>query len=174
MTEPDDPRMALMFSFYEMCGGNLEVATGTFSISAGRFDVSEWEGVVADKKQHRWWIASILAIVIFVTLTGVLAYQLQSGIRISVENTGTMTLKSVVLHVTGASYQLGDISPGDSASTRVNPIGESHLEVEFVDADGQTQRLNAGGYFESGYRGAIRVEIKDGQINKFDDNTNVW
>jgi len=39
---------------------------------------------------------------------------------------------------------------------------------------GQTQRLNAGGYFESGYRGWIRVEIKDGQIDKFEENTKLW
>ncbi len=63
-------------------------------------------------------------------------------------------------------YDLGDIAPGESATARVNPTGESELEVEFRDTDDQTHRLNAGGYFESGYRGSIRVEIKDGVIDK--------
>lgn len=92
----------------------------------------------------------------------------------TVENTGASPLKSVVLHVTGESYDIGDIAPGETATARVIPTGESELEVEFKDTDGQTQRLNAGGYFESGYRGSIRVEIKDGQIDKFEDNTKSW
>jgi len=48
------------------------------------------------------------------------------------------------------------------------------LEVEFKDTAGQTQRLNAGGYFESGYRGSIRVEIKDGQIDKNEQDIKLW
>ena len=79
-----------------------------------------------------------------------------------------------MLHVTGASYQLGDIGPGESATARVNPTSESHLEVEFTDRDGQSQRLRADGYFEPRYRGTIRVEIKDGLIDKFEDNTRHW
>jgi len=48
----------------------------------------------------------------------------------------------------------------------VHPTGESHLEIEFTDADGQAKRLDAGGYFEPGYRGTIDISIKDGVIQK--------
>ena len=116
-----------------------------------------------NKNKRRWWL---LAIPVVLLLIAIVAYQLRSGIRVMVENTGSTSLNSVVLHVTGASDNLGDIAPGESATARVNPTGESELEVEFKDTDGQTQRLNAGGYFESGYRGLIRVEIKDGVIDK--------
>ena len=114
-----------------------------------------------NKNKRRRWL-----LLIPVALVGVLAFQFRSGIQVTVENTGASPLKSVVLHVTGASYDLGDIAPGESATARVSPTGESELEVEFKDTDDQTQRLNAGGYFESGYRGSIRVEIKDGVIDK--------
>ena len=124
-----------------------------------------------NKNKRRWWL---LAIPVVLLLIAVVAFQLRTGIRVTVENTGTTPLKSVVLHVTGASYDLGDIAPGESATARVNPTGESELEVELKDTDDQTQRLNAGGYFESGYRGSIRVQIKDGQIDKFEDNTKLW
>ena len=83
-------------------------------------------------------------------------------------------MKSVVLHVTGASDNLGDIAPGESATARVNPTSDSHLEVEFTDADGQSKQLIAGGYFEAGYRGTIRVEIKDDQIDKFEEDFKPW
>ena len=48
----------------------------------------------------------------------------------------------------------------------VHPTGESHLEIQFTDADGQAKRLDAGGYFESGYRGTINTSIKVGMIEK--------
>ena len=122
-----------------------------------------------NKNKRRRWL-----LLIPVALVGLLAFQFRSGIQATVENTGTSPLKSVVLHVTGASYDLGDIAPGESATARVNPTGESELEVDFKDTDGQTQRLNAGGYFESGYRGTIRVEIKDGVIDKNEQDIKLW
>jgi hypothetical protein len=51
-------------------------------------------------------------------------------------------------------------------TARVNPTSESDLEIEFTDSDAKARRLHAGGYFESGYRGTIRVSIKDGVIEK--------
>jgi len=124
-----------------------------------------------NKNQRRWWL---LAIPVVLLLISVVASQLRPGIRVTVENAGTTPLKSVVLHVTGASCDLGDLAPGESATARVSPTGESELEVEIKDTDGQTQRLNAGGYFESGYRGTIRVEIKDGQIDKNEQDIKLW
>lgn len=123
------------------------------------------------KNNRRWWL---LALSVVFLLIAIAAFQLRSGIQVTVENSGTSPLNSVVLHVTGSSYDLGDIVPGESATARVSPTGESELEVEFKDIDGQIQNLNVGGYFESGYRGSIKIEIKDGQIEKFDDNTKLW
>lgn len=124
-----------------------------------------------NKSKQRSWL---LVIPVIFLLIVVVAFQLRTGIRVTVENTGTFPLKSVVLHVTGASYKLGDIAFGKSATARVNPTSESELVVEFKDTAGQTQRLNAGGYFESGYRGSIRLEIKDGQIDKNQQDIKLW
>lgn len=69
---------------------------------------------------------------------------------------------------------MSDIVPGGSATARVKPSSESHLDIEFTDAEEQTHRVNAGGYFESRYRGTIRVEIKDGVIDKFEEDLKLW
>ena len=129
---------------------------------------------MTEQNQRKLRLLAVPAVLAIAALSGLLAAQVQSGIRIAVQNTGTSPLTSVVLHVTGASYELGAVAPGESATTRVNPVGESHLEVEFTDNDGHTQRLNAGGYFEPGYRGTIRVVIKDGQIDKFEEDIKLW
>ena len=129
---------------------------------------------MTEQKQRRLWLLSIPAVLVIAALSGLLVFQIQSGVRVTIQNTGSSALKSVVLHVTGASYKLRDIAVGESVTMRVDPISESHLEVEFTHIDGQVQRLNAGGYFESGYRGTIRVEIKDSQIDKFDEDIKPW
>lgn len=83
-------------------------------------------------------------------------------------------MKTVTLHVTGASYELGDLAAGKSKTKTVKPKGESSLEVQFTDSAGRKHRIDAGGYFESGYRGSVRVEIKEGQIDRFEDKTRLW
>jgi hypothetical protein len=126
-----------------------------------------------DKKNRLWLIAiPVVLLIVAAIVVGLVLFR--PGIQVTVENTGTTPLKSVVLHVTGASYDLGHIAPGATATARVRSTGESSLDIEFTDADGKTQRLNAGGYFESGYRGTIRVEIKDGQIDKFEEDIKLW
>lgn len=125
--------------------------------------------------QKRHWRLIGVTTCLLLTVSVVLVFFLfRSGIHVTVQNSGSQPLRSVALYVTGASYNLGDIAPGETATARIKPTGESHLEIEFIDADGQTQRLDAGGYFESGYRGTIRVEMKDGQIDKFEEDIKVW
>jgi len=115
-------------------------------------------------KKNRWWLVGIP--VVLLIAVAVLFFQFRPGIHVTVQNTGSTPLKSVVFHVTGASYQIGDIAAGASATARVQSTGESGLQIEFTDSDGNVQRLDAGGYFESGYRGTIQVSIKDGTIVK--------
>ena len=112
------------------------------------------------------WLAGIPICVLLVVLVVLVLFLFRSGIHVSIQNTGSQPLRSVVLFVTGTSYNLGDIPPGATAHATVHPTGESHLEIEFTDADGQAKRLDAGGYFEPGYRGTIDISIKDGVIQK--------
>jgi hypothetical protein len=122
------------------------------------------ERKLTGRPNRRWWVVAVLAS--FVLLVGIGLFKLQHGIWVTIENTGATPIRSVVLHVTGASYALADIAPKSSTEVRVEPRGESHLEIEFTDPNGKPRRLDAGGYFESGYRGTIRLSIKDGAIEK--------
>jgi hypothetical protein len=123
-------------------------------------------------KRNRWLLVVIP--VVLIVLVGVLLFQFRPGIQVTIQNTGSTPMRSVVLHVTGVSYQLGDIQPGESATARVRPKGESGLEIEFTDSDEKVQRSDAGGYFESGYRGTIHVSIKDGAIEENEQDIKLW
>jgi hypothetical protein len=113
-----------------------------------------------------WWLVGIPICLVLVGLVMLVLFHFRAGIHVTIQNTGSQPLRSVVLFVTGTSYNLGDIPPGATAHATVHPTGESHLEIEFTDADGQAKRLDAGGYFEPGYRGTIDISIKDGVIQK--------
>lgn len=86
------------------------------------------------------------------------------GVQVVVMNRGPAPLADVVVHVTGNSYQLGTLGVGESRTVPVQARGESHVELEFTYRTGERRRLNAGGYFESGYEGTIEVELEAGEI----------
>jgi len=86
------------------------------------------------------------------------------GVVVKVRNTGQEVMRDLTVHVTGREYSLGDLLPGDFRTRKVLPTSESHVEVEFTDELCQRVRLNAGGYFEPGYRGEIYIEIRDGML----------
>lgn len=69
---------------------------------------------------------------------------------------------------------MGDIPPGATADTTVKCTGDSHLEIEFLDDEGQTKRLDAGGFFQPGYRGKIRLTIRDGMIYENEQDIEWW
>jgi hypothetical protein len=58
--------------------------------------------------------------------------------------------------------------PVTTADATVKCKGNTHPEIEFVDEAGETKRLDADGYFQSGYRATIRVPVKDGLIHESD------
>lgn len=93
---------------------------------------------------------------------------LDRGVTVSVKNVGSEALTSVVVHVTGNAYTLGDIQPGEGRSVRVFPTGESHVEIEHSKG-----RLIVDTYFESGYRGKISVDVTASKVQRVEDDTRV-
>jgi hypothetical protein len=86
------------------------------------------------------------------------------GLKVHVYNADSQTLRSLVVSVTGNSYHLGDLLPGSTVSVLVEPKGESGVTVEFVDVGGSLKQFNAAGYYESGYKGTIFLEINAERI----------
>lgn len=98
-------------------------------------------------------------------------YQHVRGTGVLVVNAGPKTLSSMRVHVTGASYALGDLPPGAFATVYVQPTSESHVEVSFRDSAWSARRLVAGGYFEPGYGGSYAILLDAERILRVDDNT---
>lgn len=124
-------------------------------------------------QKHRKWLFIGLATTVLLASCFIFL-PFRAGVRVTIQNIGDQSLRSVVLHVTGGEFLLGDIAPGSVGTAKVRTTGESGLEIEFTDGKGQPQRLNLGGYFEPGYRGTIRVAIKDGVIASNEQRINIY
>lgn len=122
-----------------------------------------------DGRKTGFWIAIALLVAAAVGF-----HFLNRGIKVRVRNSDTRTLRSVVVHVTGSSYPIGDLETGAVRSVRVTPKGESHVEISFQDEAGKTRTLVAGCYFESGYRGTVAAEIDSEKIRKVESDVHIW
>jgi hypothetical protein len=129
------------------------------------------EPTIIDRRKRWRWV--VVPVGVFLLSIGLALSQFRSGIRVTVQNSGSTPMRSAVLHVTGRSYPVGDIAPGNFAEATVHPQSESDLEIEFTDPEGKQQRLTVDCYFEPGYRGEINVSIKDGRIEKSQEQINL-
>ena len=75
-----------------------------------------------------------------------------------------MEMKGLVVEVTGRSYKLGDVAADATKSCRVNPIGESSVEISYTQQDGTKKHHDINCYLESGYRGSIHAECSNGEL----------
>lgn len=131
------------------------------------------EHTLPSHARRLWWLGGLAVCLPLVGIVVIILFPLRSGIHVIIQNTGNQPLRSVMLIVTGNNYNLGDIPPGGTAHARVRTTGESSLEIQFANADGQTTRLDAGFYFEPGYRGTVNISINHGVIEKNEQNINL-
>jgi len=94
------------------------------------------------------------------------------GIRLHVHNAGDQMLTTVVIHVTGNRYEVGDLAAGATRSLWIEATGESHVEIEH-GRDGNRSRLRVDTYFEAGYAGRLSVEVDADRILHVDDRIRI-
>ena len=116
---------------------------------------------------------AIIALCVFIlSAVGVAALVASGGVSVVVQNKGLETISNVTVHVTGNSYLIGSLAPGQAQKIRVTPKGESHVEIEFVDIRHNQHRVVAECYFEKRhYKGTITVNIAGNKISRVDDKT---
>lgn len=136
--------------------------------------MTEPDSPTASKRRRRviLWIAAVLPITIAASWYWLFAYR--PGITVIVFNAGPQPLSDVVLIVTGHRVALGAIAANRSAQGIVKCSGDSHLEIEFRTEGQATRRLDAGGYFQPGYYGTIRVTIENGELKAAVEDITGW
>ncbi len=108
------------------------------------------------------WLALFVMVI-----AGVAAAVLPSGGGVAVEliNAGPEPMRGVVVHVTGASYAIGELAAGARKKIVVYPTSESHIEIE----QSTGQRLVVDCYFETAYSGTLTANISSTQVLSIQD-----
>ena len=114
-------------------------------------------------------ILSAAVVLIGLIIVFAAAWVIKSRVTVVIHNVGGETLQSVVVHVTGNSYPVGDIVAGETRTVKVVSKGESHIEIEHSGRE----RLVAGTYFEQGYSGKITIDVNSNQIVNIKDEIRI-
>ena len=117
---------------------------------------------------------AFLGSVAFLVLAFILYWHWTSGVRVTVVNIGHTPMRDIQLIVTGNRYALGNLGAGESRSIRVQPMGESHLEIDYSNSQSNNSHLVVDCYMEGGYRGSLKVEVDEGKIEKVTERIAPW
>ena len=111
-----------------------------------------------------------LALVVLLTIGLVACKASGRGVTVTVNNASGGEIANLQVKFTGGSKTLPKLKSAESFVTQVNPIGESHLVVEFVDSSGKQHSVKVDVYFEHNYSGTIHVTIgRDGKVTWKDE-----
>ena len=126
------------------------------------------EGPVRVSWRSALTVVCWLAVVIVPVAIGMTFLESPAGVEVILVNRSPSPMRDVVIHVTGASYRVGEIAIDQTVRHRVRAASESHLEIEFKDSSGELQREIVECYIEPNYSGSIEVDFLDGAIRTED------
>lgn len=109
----------------------------------------------------------ILGLVVFGPSFAVGYRHWTAGVYVEITNNTDSPLTQIAITYTGGVVRIAELKPKTSSGRRVNPRGESHLVVEWVDSLGHRHSQRVDVYFETNYRGRIDITVEP-------DNTIVW
>ena len=97
----------------------------------------------------------------------------QHKVRVLITNRTGGEITDVKLKFTGGHATAARIKIDESHETFVRAASESHLEIEFTDAGGQSHSKEIGVYFERGYKGSVIIFIESGGRVSWKENIGV-
>lgn len=81
------------------------------------------------------------------------------GVEVVITNDGSRSINNLAIRFTGGTESVAELAPRTTHKVRINPNGESHLEIEFLDSQGVSHREILDVYLEQNYQGRITVWI---------------
>ena len=92
------------------------------------------------------------------------------GIAVTIENKSGHKVKNIVLRYTGGEKEVKEIKNNTSWTGKINPNGESHLEIDFIYQQNSKHHSEIDTYFEEGYQGRLIITIGQNGEVKFQDD----
>ena len=93
-----------------------------------------------------------------------------AGVAVTVTNATGGEITGLEVRFKGGSKSAQKLKAAESFEATINPHGESHLVIAFVDSSGKRHSAEVDVYFERGYKGGIHVTIRpDGTVTWKED-----
>lgn len=124
--------------------------------------------------QTRFGIALLIVALLAVAGIGLVSCKPSgAGVTVIVINTSGGEITNLQIKFTGGSKSSPKLKPAESFETKVNPNGESHIDVEFSDSSGKRHSAKVDVYLERNYSGTIRITLEPGGKVTWKDETKV-
>ena len=107
-----------------------------------------------------------IAVAIAAAVTACLSIPAKT-VTFTASNVGTQAMHSVVVHITGNSYPIGDLAPGASTSVVPTPTADTHIELSL---NGHP-RLTVDCYFSGGYTGSVSANVTADKVVSVENAT---
>lgn len=96
-------------------------------------------------------VVALLTCMVVLVVGAVGIYLHEQKLIAVVVNHGPGTLRSVIVHVRGNSYPMGDLDAGELRSVAIHPDRKTGVAIEFVGETGETVRTEEFGYMGPDY-----------------------
>jgi hypothetical protein len=83
-----------------------------------------------------------------------------AGVYVEITNNTDSPLTQIDISYTGGVVRIPELKSKTSFGRRINPDGDSHLVVEWIDSSGQKHSSPVDVYFEHNYRGRIDISVE--------------
>ena len=113
-------------------------------------------------------LKAIAVLLVLLAVVGFAWTALNSGVRVTVTNTGDTTLTGVEVRVKGQTYALGELGPGDSDSVKVVPtVATGEVQVWWKSASGKSRQGRVEADVDpGGTHGTVDIGIDDHMIRE--------
>lgn len=125
--------------------------------------------------QSRFGITLLTVALLAITGIGLVSCKRSgTGVTVIVNNATGGDITNLQIRFTGGSKSSPRLKSAESFEAKVNPNGESHLNVQFADSSGKLHSAEVDVYLERNYSGTIRVTLEpDGKVT-WKGETKVW
>jgi hypothetical protein len=107
------------------------------------------------KQQITWAVSLALFAVMLISVNA----WLHRGVQVILFNDGQHPVRDVIISFAGGERRTSLLPDRGRYVTRVNPTGESHLELQFRDPSGNERKAVVDVYIEPNYTGRVLIRI---------------
>ncbi|MEN6336562.1 MAG: hypothetical protein ABFE01_20090 [Phycisphaerales bacterium] len=118
----------------------------------------------------------ILGLVVLGPAIAIGCWRWTAGVHVEITNRAGGALTQIDVAYSGGAIHISELKPGVSYGRRINPDGESHLELAWTDSAGEKHARKLDLYFEHNYRGRVDITVQaDNRVTWIDTTrSSVW